>query len=191
MVDSATITPASARTNDALTASATGHDVDSNALTFAYQWTKNGSDMPGATGATLDLSVAGNGDHGDSIAVRVTASDGTLPSAPLTSAAVLIADTAPTLSVALNTTAPTKETVLVATATAADADADSLTFTYVWKVNGVTRQTTTTAATSDSFDLRKPGNGIRGDLVTVDVTASDGTLSATAGASATIVDGRR
>jgi len=191
VVDSATIMPSSARTNDLLTAIATGHDVDSNAVTFGYQWTKNGSDILGATGATLDLSVAGNGDRGDSIAVRVTASDGTLASAPLTSAAVLIADTAPTVSVALNTTAPTTQTILVATATAADADGDPLTFTYVWRVNGVTRQTTVTASTSDSFDLRKPGNGNRGDLVSVDVTASDGTLTTTASVSATVVDGRR
>jgi len=93
--------------------------------------------------------------------------------------------------VALSTTTPTTHAVLVASVTASDADGDALTFTYVWKVNGVTKQTTTTAATSDSFDLGQPGNGNKGDVVTVELTPSDGTLSgATATASATIVAGR-
>ena len=156
-----------------------------------YQWTRNGTDISGATGATLDLWVAGNGDRGDSIAVRVTASDGSLTSAPTTSAAVVVTDSAPAASVALNTTSPTTQTVLVATATASDADGDALTFTYVWKVNGVVRRTTITAATTDSFDLGRPGNGNKGDVVTVELAASDGTLtSATATASATIGRGR-
>jgi len=42
-------------------------DADGDALTYAYQWTKDGADIPGATSATLDLSVAGNGDRADAI----------------------------------------------------------------------------------------------------------------------------
>jgi hypothetical protein len=98
-------------------------------------------------------------------------------------------DSAPVANVALNTTSPTTQTVLVATATASDADGDALAFTYVWKVNGVTRRTTVTTASSDSFDLGRPGNGNKGDVVTVDVTSSDGTLGTAASASATIVGG--
>jgi YVTN family beta-propeller protein len=191
VVDSVTISPAQPRTNNTLTTSVTAHDADGDALTYAYQWTRNGTDISGATGATLDLSVAGNGDRGDSIAVRVTASDGSLTSATRTSAAVVVTDSAPVASVALNTTSPTTQTVLVATATASDADGDALTFTYVWKVNGVVRRTTVTAATTDSFDLGRPGNGNKGDVVTVELTASDGALtSAIATVSATIGRGR-
>jgi len=189
VVDTVTVSPLDPKTNDMLTASVTAHDADGDALTYAYQWTKNGSDIAGATSSTLDLSVAGNGDRGDSIAVRVTASDGVATSTPVTSSPVVIADSAPVATVSLNTTTPTTQTVLVATVTASDADGDALSFTYVWKVNGVTRRITATTATSDSFDLGKPGNGNKGDVVTVDVTVSDGTLTATAGASATVAGG--
>ena len=191
VVDSVTVSPAQPKTNDALTATVTAHDADRDALTYAYQWIRNGADISGAIGATLDLSVAGNGDRGDAIAVRATASDGALTSAPVTSTAVVIADTAPMATVALNTTTPTTHTILVAMATASDADRDAITFTYLWKVNGVARQTTLTAATSDSFDLGQPGNGNRGDVVTIELTPGDGTLSGLAAtASATIVAGR-
>jgi YVTN family beta-propeller protein len=191
VVDGVSISPSQPRTNDTLTASVTAHDADGDALTYSYQWTRNGTDISGASGATLDLSVAGDGERGDAIAVRVTASDGSLISAPRTSAAVIVVDSAPTASVALNTTSPTTQTVLVATTTAADADGDPLAFTYVWKVNGVMRRTTVTVATTDTFDLGRPGNGNKGDVVTVELAASDGTLtSAPATASATIGRGR-
>ena len=190
VVDGVSVSPAQPNTNDLLVATVTAHDVDGDALTYSYQWTRNGADLAGATAATLNLSVAGNGDRGDSIAVRVTASDGSTISAPLTSAAVVVADSAPVASVALNTTGPTTRTVLVATATASDADGDALTFTYVWTVNDVVRRTTVTSATSDSFDLGQPHDGNKGDVVTVDLTVSDGTLDATATASATIAAGR-
>lgn len=189
VVDSVTVSPSSPRTNDTLTASVSAHDADGDALTYSYQWTRNGSDISGATAATLDLSTPGNGDRGDSIAVRVTASDGSLTSAPVTSAPVVVADTAPVVSVSLNTTAPTTRTVLTATVAATDADGDALTFTYVWKVNGAIRRTTVTSATSDGFDLGKPGNGNKDDVITVDVTASDGSLGATATATATVTAG--
>ena len=52
-------------------------------LTYAYQWSRNGVDIPGASGSTLDLSVLGNGNKGDAIALRVVANDGSLQSAPL------------------------------------------------------------------------------------------------------------
>lgn len=191
VVDAVTISPAQPRTNDRLTVNVTAHDPDGDASTYSYQWLRNGADLPGATGASLDLSVAGNGDRGDAIAVRVTASDGSLTSAPVTSAAVAIADTAPLATVALNTTTPTSRAVLVASVTAGDVDGDALTFTYVWKVNGDVRQTDVSSATTDSFDLGAPGNGNKGDVVTVEVTPSDGTLSGTtAVSSATIVTGR-
>jgi len=92
VVDGVSVSPAQPNTNDLLVATVTAHDVDGDALTYSYQWTRNGADLAGATAATLDLSVAGNGDRGDSIAVRVTASDGSTISAPLTSAAVVVAE---------------------------------------------------------------------------------------------------
>ena len=86
VVDTATITPASPTTGQTLTANFTGHDADGDPLTPTYQWTRAALDIGGATSATLDLSLAGNGDKGDLIRVRVTVYDGTARSAPLTSA---------------------------------------------------------------------------------------------------------
>jgi hypothetical protein len=50
---------------------------------------------------------------------------------------------------------------------------------YVWKVNGVAKQTdthngVTTATDTDTFDLSNPANGVKkGDKITVEVTPSD------------------
>ena len=72
----------------------TSHDPDIDTVTYAYQWSKNGTDITGATASTLDLSQTangGNGNRGDLIRVRVTANDGNSNSAPVTSAPVTVA----------------------------------------------------------------------------------------------------
>ena len=189
VIDSVTIAPASPKTNDTLAATVAARDADGDALTYAYQWTRNGTDIAGATAPTLDLSVAGNGDRGDTIAFRVTVSDATHTTVA-TSQPVVVADTAPALSVALEPASPTTQTVLVAATSASDADGDNLSFRYVWKVNGLVRQTTATTARTDSFNLGRPGNGNKGDVVSVDVTVSDGSLNAASSASTTIAGGR-
>ena len=95
----------------------TSHDADGQPLTTAYQWTRNGTDISGATSATLNLATAGNGDRGDLIRVRVTVNDGTATSAPLTSSPVTVANTAPAATVALSPASP-------GTAATADRDRD-------------------------------------------------------------------
>ena len=50
-----------------MTANVTSHDAEGSTLTTAYQWTRNGTDISGATGSTLNLATAGNGDRGDLI----------------------------------------------------------------------------------------------------------------------------
>ncbi len=40
-------------------------DLDGDQLTYRYQWLRNGTPIGGATNATLDLALAGNGDLGD------------------------------------------------------------------------------------------------------------------------------
>ena len=75
VVDSVTIDQASPRTNDVLSTTVTSHDPDGDALTTSYQWTMNGGDIAGATTSTLDLSLAGMGDRGDLIRVRVIVAD--------------------------------------------------------------------------------------------------------------------
>ena len=172
-VISATIAPTSPDTDDVLTATVIAQDPDGDPLTYSYQWTKNGTDIAGAMGATLDLAVSGNGDHGDQIAVRVTASDGSATSNPLTSASVTVINSAPSVSVTLTPIKPSHKDMLTADVTVSDADLDTVMLTYVWRVEGQVRRTVITTATSDQFDLSLPHNGSPHDMITVTVTPND------------------
>lgn len=179
VLDSVSISPTSPRTNQTLSLTVVASDPDGDTLTYAYQWTKNGSDIAGATGATLDLGTAGNGDRGDTIRVRVTASDGTATSDPVTSSPVTVANSAPSATVALSPRSPGSDATLTATATSSDADGDPVNLRYVWQVNGVSRRTTDTTALTDTFELSADGNGDANDGVSVAVTPSDDGLSGT------------
>ncbi len=64
VVDSAVIDQSAPATNATLSVTVTAHDDQNDPLTYAYQWTKNGSDIGGATSSTLNLGTAGNGDRG-------------------------------------------------------------------------------------------------------------------------------
>src|SRR5207344_2161099 len=88
VVDSVAIDQAAPGTGDTLSATVASHDADGDPVTYAYQWTLNGGDILNATGPTLDLSSGGNGDKGDVIRVRVTASDGASSSPAVTPADV-------------------------------------------------------------------------------------------------------
>src|SRR6186997_3448337 len=99
-------------------------DGDNDVIALAYQWTRNGADVVGATTQTLDLSVAGNGDKGDVIRVRITPSDGTVNGAVQTSSALTIANSAPSATVALTPSSPDTNALVTATATRADSDGD-------------------------------------------------------------------
>ena len=171
------IAPTNPITNSLLTASADASDPDGGTLTKTYQWKKNNAPINGATNATLDLSQANNGDKGDTISVVVTASDGAT-SASLESSAVTVGNTAPALSsVSISPSNPTTDTVLAATSIASDADSadnGNLTYTYQWSKNG----TALPNEKSSTLDLSKAGNGDSGDTISVIVTVSDGTATA-------------
>lgn len=177
-------------TNDTLVATASATDVDGDVLTYTFSWRVDGvlrqtTSGPNAS-SSYDLSVAGNGDHGQTVVVEVTVSDGALESAGAAASAV-VANTAPTVTVALSDTTPQSRDTLTATATTSDIDGDQLALTYTWAVNGVVRQT----GASDTFDLSQRGNGDNGDAVTVTAMATDGSASASATANATVTPGRR
>jgi hypothetical protein len=178
VVDSVTITPTSPHTNDLLTATVTGHDPDGDPVTYSYQWTRNGTAISGATGSTLNLATAGNGDKGDVIGVNVTPNDGTVNGAVANAASTItVLDTAPTATVSITGTPSTGNT-LTAHATDADVDGDAVTLIYVWKVNGTTvRTSSSTSSLTDTYTL---GTVHSGDTITVTVTPNDGTLSGTA-----------
>ena len=184
-IDSVSFSPMPVHTDDLLQASVVPHDPEGDTLTLSYEWSRNGAVIPGATTAGLDLSGSGAGDRDDTIALRVTASDGQLSTTA--NASIVVADSAPTVSVALNETSPTTNALLTATATASDPDGDSLTYTFKWQVNGVTFETATGPNPADGFDLSLAGNGDRGDTISVQVTASDGTLESSPASAAAVI----
>jgi peptidoglycan/xylan/chitin deacetylase (PgdA/CDA1 family) len=161
------ITPPVPTTNQMLTAGAVGFsDPQNEALTFSYQWLLAGTPIPGATSNALDLSKQGNGDHGDKISVKVTATNQHSLATSVVSSEVTVANTPPSGTVAITPTNPNPGTPLTATPTFADADVDGLAYQYAWyhddqQIAGATGSTL-------------PGNLVVGGTLRVDVTANDG-----------------
>src|SRR4029079_16343752 len=122
-----------------LTATVTSHDPEGDTLTTAYQWTKGGVDIAGATSSTLNLATAGNGDKGDLIRVRVTVNAPSLTSAAVTSAPETVANTAPVFTTNLaNRTDTVGDAISGLDADASDADNDTLTFSATNLTTGIT-----------------------------------------------------
>ena len=94
-------------------------------MTYAYQWSRNGTDITNATGPSLALSVAGNGDKGDTIGVRVTVSDGSNNTGPVNAAPVTVVNTPPTFSQNLANRTSVEGNAISLSATATDADNDT------------------------------------------------------------------
>src|SRR5207253_1684689 len=173
----------SPKTNDTLTATATKADVDGDTVTLTYVWKVNGVVKRTTSGSssltdTFDLSQPGNGYMSHTRSEAVTPNAATV-SGTLASDTATVANTAPTATVSLNDHNPKTNDTLTATATRADVDGDSVTLTYVWKVNGVVKKTTSgSSSLTDTFDLSQAGNGNKGDTITVEVTPNHGTATA-------------
>ena len=137
VVDSVTIDQSAPDTDDVVGVTVDASDGDDDTLAYDYQWTNGGVDLAGETDATLDLDVSGNGDRGDDIAVRVTASDGGATSDSVTSAAVTVANSAPVVtSVSIDQSTVHTNGTLTATVTGDDLDGDGLGIDYQWLANG-------------------------------------------------------
>ena len=118
-VETPTVTPAAPTTGDTLTASTTTGDpdrdvtnpgrADADHLKLGYEWF-NGSTRLAGSGPTLDLSIPGNGDRGDLITVRATASDGLDATTSKASIAVPVGDSAPAISLATPLRRPSSAT---------------------------------------------------------------------------------
>ena len=93
---SPTITPASPTTNQTITVAPNGADADGNSLSYVYTFRVNGVQKQSGAGASFDLSIAGQGDRGDTISAEVVANDGTTDSTPVT-VSVTVVNGAPNL----------------------------------------------------------------------------------------------
>lgn len=184
------ITPRNPRTNDVLTANA-----NSDAPNLLYEWSRTtpfGTTIvvkPASPSNTLDLSIPGNGDAGDVITVTVTATNAAGPSTGTDSVTVLNTAPVPSVTITATNQAPNAtsievltNSVLTANPTSTDVDNDNVTYTYQWSVNGVAIP----QERNKTIDLSRAGNGDRDDVVSVEVTAFDGSDAATATASATV-----
>ena len=170
VIDSVVISPAAPRTNDVLSASVTSHDAENNAVSYGYQWVKNGVDIPGATGQNLDLSVAGQGDKGDVIRVQVIATEtGTngASSIPFTSTSVTIGNLAPVATAAPDQQVDELQPITV-DVDATDADHDTLTFSLTGGPGGASVDTTTGVVSWTPTEQQGPGT------FTFTVAVSDG-----------------
>ncbi len=125
---------------------------------------------------TLDLSVPGQGDSGDTISVTVLAVNDARTQTAEGTDSVVVADSPTSFTLALSATNPAPnqrsteiltKSLLTVTPTSTDPDNDPITFIYRWSVNGQVRP----QERDQTIDLAKPGNGDRDDIVSVDVTA--------------------
>ena len=176
-----TITPNPPRTNDTITVTPNGKTGSGRVLSYTYEFSVNGNLRQRSNSPKFDLSRNGNGNRGDTISVVVTANDGAGGVGTGTTSVVIV-NSAPDFSVAIAPAAPKTNDVLIANLTAQtpnpqsptnktfDADGDNMTYTYVWKVNGVVRPNESNAR----YDLSKVGNGDVNDVVSVEVTSNDG-----------------
>ena len=76
-------------------------------------------------------------------------------------------------SVVIDQSDPTTDDTLTATVVASDPDGGDPSLSYQWKKNG----TDIDGATAETLDLSVAGNGDKGDAISLEVTASDGTAS--------------
>ena len=116
--------------------------------TLAYQWKKNGTDIPGATASTYTTPATSNADHDARFTVVVTNSAGAA-----TSNAARLAVTAAAVAPAISSQPASQSVVTGSAATFTVAATGGGTLAYQWKKNGsdiagATASTYTTPATS-------------------------------------------
>jgi YVTN family beta-propeller protein len=120
----------SPKTNDTVTATAVSYGPPGDSLAMSYRWKRNDVtvrtvDSTASLTDSLDLSVPGAGDRGDTISVQVTPSAGSDTGLPA-SASVVVANTPPVAYARFVTTKP--NTPVDVTPYVTDADNDPLTF---------------------------------------------------------------
>jgi hypothetical protein len=166
------------RSNVMLNGGAYDPDNDTN-LTFTWEQTAGPAvTLQNANTATPTFTAPATP---ATLAFALRASDGQLSSDP-SEVTVVVKNFAPSIaSVAMTPTAAYTADNIKVSALVSDADNDPVTTKYEWRRNGAV----VTSQTSSTF----PANlTTKNDVITVKVTANDGTDSATVDASTTILD---
>lgn len=178
-------------TNELLLATVTSTDADGDSpIFYTWQLLVNGVVVTGASPANyawFDLALPNFGNRGDALVVRVQPwAYGQYIYGPTAEISAVVVNSAPSVAVSLNDTAPRVGDVLVASASGQDADGDAFTYTYTWRVNGLVKRTVTTTSMTDSFETAGRANPHGGDI-SVELVGTDGfTASAPATATATL-----
>jgi hypothetical protein len=163
-IESVELTPNPATAAEAITLAVKVHDPERDRVSTRVEWYKNGELITDAHGVVLD---AGTFSRGDRVYAIVYAEDAAHEVTAQTQA-ITIANAAPRVrSVFVSPSKPTAADILQADVNAQDADGDSLEFTYRWYKNGQEIPAATTSRLS-------PGTVHRGDKVTVEARAADG-----------------
>jgi hypothetical protein len=155
-----------------VTATATKADGDGDSVQLTYVWKLNGATVKttSSTGAltdTLDLSQAGNGDHGDSLTVTVTPNDG-IENGAAAADSLTVANSAPTIA-ASTPAAGAAVTTRTPTLAASYADLDGDTGTVTFRVCS----DAACASALGTFDAT-PSAGSASASVTSGLFAADG-----------------
>ena len=153
-----------------LTVRVEAQDLDLDTVRFQYRWFANGNVISGQTGGSLPAALL---KRGDQVSVEVTPFDGTTNGLPYLSAPVLIVNTppiVPSLTVDIDYGAQGRQ--LLAHAEVLDPDHDEVMLTYRWKIND--------SVTKEGQDNTLSVTGLTSqDVVSVEVTASDGNTNGT------------
>jgi hypothetical protein len=179
VITEVSLSPTTAYERSILTCAPAGWtDSDGDPAGYRYAWTVNAIPI-GASGSTLDGERF---DRADSVTCTATPWDGHDEGTPITSEAVLISNTAPSiLSMSISTTAPYTDDTVSVTVASEDADGDNVSLAYAWYVDGSGAGTGTTLS-GDHFS--------KGQTVYVVVTPSDdaGSGSSSTSRVATVVN---
>ena len=158
-----TLSPVSPGSSDDLVAVATVSDADGDPVSLVWQWSVDGALRVGLTEDTVQSSETG---FGEVWSVVVTPEDDSSAGEPA-EASVEIGNAAPLItSATLDPSEAYTDTTLTVTATATDADGDESTIVVDWFVDGV--------SIGLSGEDLSPDETMRGDLVSAQVSATDG-----------------
>ncbi len=184
-IQSVTIAPDPAFTDDVITAVSTTDDADGDPVTVTYAWTVNGQPA-GGNGDTLNGLT--DFDRDDLVQVEATPNDGSEDGQTVGSNVIVIANSPPTEPVvSVAPSAPVEQAddlICTIDALSTDPDGDLVSYGFAWEVDGLSYPQLghlgpfTTLFPDDSADMFDTFDGEQWECL---VTANDGTDDSTPG----------